>query len=187
MTILISFLLLSSLPSISFGALSPPDPHTYPKFQLSFLNDLPPVEASTAHRWLTSPLLDDPSSDREPTQGTDGEGEPGRLRSVAVWYGQPEQDRDQQLTSERRLGLEEATAGVENTNDSSIDLSSYTLKKMKLQTRNYICLIPPLPSIASLPPPPPPPPMDPSLPAQLLDHLEGTCLYVRLSSASRVP
>lgn len=144
------------------GSLTPPDPYSYPKYSLQFLNDLP-IEHSVASQWLDEGVV------------------PGGLKAFFNELGEGE--------STERKAIDPSSAHSNDNGDldeppSSFQASplNYTLQNILLSPgpRNYLCLLPPTPPpLSSLPSPLPIPPMDPALPAKLLDHLHGTCLYVR--------
>jgi len=143
------------LRSYSFALKSsslPEDLHAFPKYKILFLNGLPVLNA-TAQRWLQAGLVDE-----DEFLGPDKS--PRTARTVV-----------QGITG----GPEDELAPASKQLPASTPPS--TLERMRLGTADYLCLLLSPPEIAASPEEAQHAPQ-PAQTWELLQPLEGTCLYV---------
>lgn len=150
----------------------PPDPFAHPRFALQFLNDLP-ISASHASALLDRQAQSGPSFVGGTLAGPEGkEGDVG-------WFYAASKGSQEPLLARQMESIGEGS-DRSSFSDPTSSKGNYTLQRFVLPpSRSYLCLLPPSSSPSPPPPSPPAPSLDPSLPAQLLKHLEGTCLYTK--------
>ncbi|CED82520.1 Protein OS-9 [Phaffia rhodozyma] len=169
--LLLSTALTSRLAS---GSLTPIDPFAHPKYAIQFLNDLP-LEKQVAESWI--------ERGRAPGgwRGFLNENDPvGRDSTVPALIQDKKQEDEGGELEIRRSNQEGGTKDEEKIMED--EDGSHTLQSVMLWPgpRSYVCLIPPpSPEPKEREKPLVTPGMNPELPAQLLSHLEGTCLYHR--------
>ncbi|KAJ3866453.1 hypothetical protein EV359DRAFT_36645 [Lentinula novae-zelandiae] len=159
---LLVFALISSALNLIVARLHslPEDPHAFPKFKVTFLNNLP-VLNETAQKWLS--------------QGIPG----GELE----FLNQPWEHATEEVPLS--LGLKEIDGGFGESGSSSPVLPEsyypYSLEQMKMGPRDsYLCLVPrPLEFSSSTSDVDSDEEITPARSWSLLQPLSGTCLYHR--------
>ncbi|KAG8833526.1 Protein OS-9 [Serendipita sp. 399] len=152
---LLTFILWTAESQASFANSIPQDFHAYPKYSVQFLNGQPILNA-TAQRWLQEGNIDE---------------------DVFLDIRQSKQDSSTQYKS-IASGPEESELAPATSAPLSVSAPSSSLQKMKLGSLEFLCMLSPAPEVP-ISSDEPEHPHQPQMAWDLLQPLEGTCLYHR--------